>query len=211
MSGGAGHHNNKGCLLGVCLWQKVYFNETRTRTVEKNKAMGVVIGFMGKKETQPEASQKIKENAEGAEDEDVVIPPPLESEEEKSPIAMVEKFEEASLYLLLRMVHLSEKMREEHKYSCVTLEGFKIVPENMVIAVKLKRKKSKNVVALPRTVKELNAQQKNLSILQEDKQGGAAFSMYGLQDARFVTAGSSKGLTVSQNATAFAVNKWNTI
>ena len=52
---------------------------------------------------------------------------------------------------------------------------------------------------------ELNAQQKNLSILQEGKQGAAAFSVYGLQDARFVTAASSQGLTVSKNATAVAV------
>ena len=43
--------------------------------------MGVVIGFMGKKENQPDASQRMKENAERAED-DVVIPPPLESEED---------------------------------------------------------------------------------------------------------------------------------
>ena len=81
-----------------------------------------------------------------------------------------------------------------------------------MIAVKLKRKKSRNVVvAVPRPVKELNAQQKNMSILQEDKQGAAAFSLYGLQDARFVTAASSQGLTVSKNATAFAAIKWNTI
>ena len=77
-----------------------------------------------------------------------------------------------------------------------------------MIAVKLKRKKSKKVVAVPRSVKELNAQQKNLSILQEDKQG---FIVYGLQDARFITAASSQGLTVSQNATAFAVIKRNMI
>ena len=100
-------------------------------------------------------------------------------------------------------------MRDEHKYSCGVFEGFKIVPEDMVI-VKLKRKKSKNVVAVPRPVKELTAQQKNLSILQEDKQGAAAFSVYGLQDARFVTAASSQGLAESKNATAFAVIKWNT-
>ena len=82
-----------------------------------------------------------------------------------SSITMVEKYEAAPVYLLLRMIHLSEKMREEHKYFCGTFEGFKIVPEDMVIVVKLKRKKSKNdVVALPRTVKELNAQQKSLSI-----------------------------------------------
>ena len=80
-----------------------------------------------------------------------------------------------------------------------------------MIAVKLKRKKSKNVVALPRTVKELNAQQKNLSILQEDKQGDAALSVYGLHDARFVTVTSSQGLTVSKNATAFAIIEWNKI
>ena len=107
------------------------------------------------------------------------------------------------------MVHLSEKMREEHNYSCGTFERFKIVPEDMVIAVKLKRKKS--VLALPRTVKELNAQQKNLRILQKDEQGAAAFSVYGLQHTRFVTAASSQGLTVSKNATAFAAIKWNTI
>ena len=52
---------------------------------------GVVIGLMGMKETQLEASQRMKENNERAED-DVVIPPPLESEEDMSPIAMVEKF-----------------------------------------------------------------------------------------------------------------------
>ena len=98
-------------------------------------------------------------------------------------------------------------MRGEHKFSCGTFEGFKIVPEDTVIAVKLKRKKSKNVAAVPRPVKELNAHQKNLSILQEDKQGAAASSLYGLQDARFVTATSSQGLTVSKNATAFAVIK----
>ena len=44
-----------------------------------------------------------------------------------------------------------------------------------------------------------------------DKQGAAAFSEDGLQDARFVTAASSQGLTVSKNPTAFAVIKWNTI
>ena len=43
------------------------------------------------------------------------------------------------------------KMREEHKYSCGTFEGFKIVPEDMVIAVKLKRKKSKSVVGSAET------------------------------------------------------------
>ena len=64
MSGGAGHHNNKGCLLSVCLGQKVYFNETRTGTVETNKAMGVVVGFMGKKETQPDASKRMEEDVE---------------------------------------------------------------------------------------------------------------------------------------------------
>ena len=84
-SGGAGHCNNKGCLLSVCLGQKVYFNATRTGTVETNKAMVVVVGFMGNKETQPDASQRMKENAERAE-EDVVIPPPLESEEDMSPV-----------------------------------------------------------------------------------------------------------------------------
>ena len=102
-------------------------------------------------------------------------------------------------------------MREEHKYSCGTFEGFNIIPEDMVIAVKLKRKKSKSVVAVPRLVKELNAQQKNPSILQEDKQGAAAFSLYGLRNVRFVTAASSQGLTVSKKAIAFAVIKWNTI
>ena len=103
-------------------------------------------------------------------------------------------------------------MREKRKYSCGTFEGSKIVPEDMMIAVKLKRKKSKSVVeAVPRAVKELNAQQKNLSILQQDKQDAAAFSVYGLQDARFDTAASSKGLTVSKDANAFAVIKWNTI
>ena len=80
MRDGAGHHSNKGCLLSVCLGQKVYINETRTGTAERNKAMGAVIGFKGKKETQPDASQRMKENAERAE-EDVVIPPPLESED----------------------------------------------------------------------------------------------------------------------------------
>ena len=75
--------------------------------------MGVVVGFMEKKETQLEASQGMKEDAERAE-EDVVIPPPLESEEDMSPVAMVEKFEAAPVHLLLRMVHLSEGMREEH-------------------------------------------------------------------------------------------------
>ena len=79
-------------------------------------------------------------------------------------------------------------------------------------AVKLKRRKIKrDVVAVPRPVKELHAQQKNLSILQEDKQGAEAFSVNGLQDAHFFTAASSQGLTVSKNANAFAVNKWNTI
>ena len=53
-----------------------------------NKAMGFVVEFMEKKETQPEASQRMKEDAERAED-DVVIPPPLESEEDMSPITMV--------------------------------------------------------------------------------------------------------------------------
>ena len=82
----------------------------------------------------------------------------------------------------------------------------------MVIAVKLKRKKSKSVVVeVPKPVKELNAQQKNMSILQEDKQGAAAFSLYGLQDAHFDTAASSQGLTVSKKATAFAVIKRSTI
>ena len=106
MSGVAGHHNNKGCLLSVFLGQKVYFDETRTETAETNKAMGVVVGFMGKKETQPNASQRMKENAEREED-DVVTPPLLESEEDMSPVAMVEKFEAAPVYLLLRMIHLS--------------------------------------------------------------------------------------------------------
>ena len=82
----------------------------------------------------------------------------------------------------------------------------------MVIVVKLKRKKSKSVVVeVPRPVKELNAQQKNLSILQEDKQGATAFFVYGLQDARFVTAASSQISLWEKNATAFAVVKWNTI
>ena len=54
------------------------------------------------------------------------------------PIAMVEKFE--AVYLLVGMIHLSEKMQEQHKYSCGTFEGLNIVPEDMVIAVKLKRK-----------------------------------------------------------------------
>ena len=207
MSGGAGHHNNEGCLLSVCLGQKVYFNETRTGTVETNKAMGAVVGFMGKKENPIPSKSKNKENAERAE-EDVVIPPPSESEEDMSPLAMVEKFEGAPVYLLVRMLHLIEKMREEHKYSCGIFEGFKIVPENMVIAVKLKRKKSKNdVVAWPRPVKELSAQQKNLSILQENERGAAAFFVNGLQDTCFITAASNQGLTVSKNATAFAVNK----
>ena len=103
-------------------------------------------------------------------------------------------------------------MREEHKYSCGTFEGLKIVPEYMVTAVKLKTRKIKrDVVAVPRPVKELSAQQKNLRIMQEDKQGAAAFFVNGLQDARFVTAASSQGLTVSKNTTAFAVIKWNTI
>ena len=107
--------------LSVCLGQKVHFDETRTGTVERNKATGVVIGFMGKKETQPDASQRMKENAERAE-EDVVTPPPLESEEDMSPVAMVEKFEGAPVYLLLTMIHLSEKMQEGHKYSCGTFD-----------------------------------------------------------------------------------------
>ena len=68
--------------------------------------MEVVVGFKGRKETQPEASQRIKENAERAE-EDVVIPPPLESEEDMSPITIVEKFEAAPVYLMLRMIRLS--------------------------------------------------------------------------------------------------------
>ena len=42
-------------------------------------------------------------------------------------------------------------MQEEHKYSCGTFEGLKIVPEDMVIAVKLKRKKSKNDVGSAET------------------------------------------------------------
>ena len=54
-------------------------------------------------------------------------------------------------------------------------------------------------------MQELNAQQKNLSIVHEDKEGAAAFSVNGLHDARFVTAASSPGLTVSKNATAVAV------
>ena len=100
-------------------------------------------------------------------------------------------------------------MRDEHKHLmvCGRFEGFDIVPDDMVIAVKLKRKKSKNInnsVRKP-VVQELNAQQKNLSILHEDKHGAAAFSVYGLQDARFVTAASSQGLTVSKNAIAVAV------
>ena len=70
--------------------------------------MGFVIGFMGKKKTQPEASKRMKENAERAE-EDVVIPPPLEFAEDMSPIAMNETFEGAPVYLLLRMIHLSER------------------------------------------------------------------------------------------------------
>ena len=48
----------------------------------------------------------MEENAERAE-EDVVIPPPLEFKEDMSPITMVEKFEGATVYLLLRMIHLS--------------------------------------------------------------------------------------------------------
>ena len=56
--------NNKGCLLSVCLGQKVYFNETRTGTVETNKAVGVVIGFMGKNEkTEEDKKQRMKEHA----------------------------------------------------------------------------------------------------------------------------------------------------
>ena len=101
--------------------------------------MGVVVGFMGKKENRPDASQRMKENAERAE-EDVVIPPPLESEEDMSPVTMVEKFEAAPMYLLLTMIHSSEKMQEEHKYSRGTFEGSEIIPKNMVIAVKPKRK-----------------------------------------------------------------------
>ena len=83
---------------------------------------------MVNKETQHEASQRMKEDAERAE-EDVAIPPPLESEEEMPPIAMVKKFEAAPVYLLLKMIHSSEKMQEEHKYSCEIFERFKIVPK----------------------------------------------------------------------------------
>ena len=72
-------------------WAKGLLNDTRTGTVETNKAMGAVVGFMGNKETQPDANQRTKENAEREEDEDVVILPLLESED-MSPIAMVEKF-----------------------------------------------------------------------------------------------------------------------
>ena len=39
--------------MNVCLGQKVYFNETRTGTVETNKAMGVFVGFMGRKKLNP--------------------------------------------------------------------------------------------------------------------------------------------------------------
>ena len=65
--------NNKGCLLSVCLGQKVYFNETRTGTVETNKAMGVVIGFMGKRETEEDKNKRMKEHAKRK--EDIVVPP----------------------------------------------------------------------------------------------------------------------------------------
>ena len=77
--------------MSVFHGQKVHFNETRTGTVETNKAMAVVVGFMGKKENRPNASPIMKKNAERAE-EDVVIPPPSESEKDMSPFAMVEKF-----------------------------------------------------------------------------------------------------------------------
>ena len=86
--------------------KRFLFNETRTGTVERNKATGVVVGFMGNKETQHAANQIMKVNAERAE-EDVVIPPLSESEEDMSPIAWVEKIEAAPVYLLLRMIHLS--------------------------------------------------------------------------------------------------------
>ena len=82
----------------------------------------------------------------------------------------------------------------------------------MAIAVKLKRKKSKNdVVAVPRPVKELNAQQKESEYLERGQARCCSFSVNGLQDARFVVAASSQGLTVSKNANAFEVIKWNTI
>ena len=85
IKGGAGHLNDKECLLNVCLGQKVYLNETRTRTVETNNAVEVVVGFKGKKENRPDASQRMKENAERAE-EDVVIPPPLDSRRKCHPL-----------------------------------------------------------------------------------------------------------------------------
>ena len=68
--------------------------------------MGVVVGFMGKKEIQPDADQRTKEDGERAE-EDVVNPPSLESKQDMSPVAMVEKFEAAPVHLFLRMIHLS--------------------------------------------------------------------------------------------------------
>ena len=81
-------------------WAKFFFYETKTDTVVTNKAMGGVVGVVVKKETQPEASQRMKEDAERAEDEDVDIPPPLEFEQVMSPITMVETFEAAPIYLL---------------------------------------------------------------------------------------------------------------
>ena len=93
--------NNKGCLLSVCLGQKVYFNETRTGTVETNKAVGVVIGFMGKRETEEDKNKRMKEHAKHK--EETVVPPAMESEEDMSPLPMVDKFEKAPVYSLLRM------------------------------------------------------------------------------------------------------------
>ena len=79
--------NNKGCLLSVCLGQKMFFNETRTGTVETKKAMGVVIGFMGKRETEEDKNQRMEEHAKHK--EDIVVPPTMESEEDMSPLPMV--------------------------------------------------------------------------------------------------------------------------
>ena len=201
-------HQSKLSLLSVCLGQKVYFNEIRTGTVEDKQSHGCCNRVHGK--TRNRRRQESEERKSiSKRKEDIVVPPSLQSEEDMSPLPMVDKFEKAPVYLLLRMVHLSEKMRDEHKHLmvCGNFEGFDIVPEDMVIAVKLKKKKNKNInnsVRKP-VVQELSAQQKNLSILQEDKHGAAAFSVYGLQDARFVTAASSQGLTVSKNASAVAV------
>ena len=41
--------------------------------------------------------------------EDIVVPPAMESEEDMSPLPMVDKFEKAPVYLLLRMIHFERE------------------------------------------------------------------------------------------------------